>query len=117
MSTLSSIQKEITSSLAIKLGLSTRESLIEAKLITGRTHQIRVHALHTGHPIVGDERYGMPETNAMAKKLGLKRLFLHAQSIAFPDDSGNELHFTAPLPDDLDRFLNRIRGGGRKRRI
>ncbi|MBT5219490.1 MAG: RluA family pseudouridine synthase [Woeseia sp.] len=92
-------------------------SLMQCQPKTGRTHQIRVHALHTGHPIVGDERYGMPETNAMAKKLGLKRLFLHAQSIAFPDDSGNELHFTAPLPDDLDRFLNRIRGGGRKRRI
>lgn len=90
-------------------------SLIQCQPKTGRTHQIRVHALHTGHPIAGDDRYGDPEVNAVAKKIGLKRLFLHAQSIAFPDDSGNELHFTAPLPNDLDDFLSRIRGGKRRR--
>jgi len=89
-------------------------SLMQCQPRTGRTHQIRVHALHTGHPILGDDRYGDAEANATAKKLGLKRLFLHAQSIAFPDDSGNELHFTAPLPDDLDRFLQAIRGGSKK---
>jgi len=72
-----------------------------------------VHALHLGHPVAGDERYGDPEANAVARKLGLKRLFLHAQSIAFPDDSGNDLHFTAPLADDLERFLDK--GLGRKR--
>ncbi len=91
-------------------------SLLQCQPRTGRTHQIRVHALHAGHPIAGDERYGEPEANAGAKKLGLKRLFLHAQSIAFPDDSGNELHFTAPLADDLQGFLDRITGGKRKRR-
>ena len=48
-------------------------------------------------PILGDERYGDEDENRKAKKFGLKRLFLHAQSIAFPDDSGNEHHFTAPL--------------------
>jgi 23S rRNA pseudouridine955/2504/2580 synthase len=86
-------------------------SLVQCQPETGRTHQIRVHALHAGHPIAGDERYGDPETNAAVRKKGLKRLFLHAQSIAFPDDSGNDLHFTAPLPDDLQRFLDRISGG------
>lgn len=91
-----------------------RYSLMQCQPHTGRTHQIRVHALHAGHPILGDDRYGDAAANAAAKKLGLKRLFLHAQSIAFPDDSGNELHFTAPLPDDLDRFLHAVRGGGRK---
>jgi 23S rRNA pseudouridine955/2504/2580 synthase len=90
-------------------------SLMQCQPQTGRTHQIRVHALHAGHPLAGDERYGDPERNAAAKKQGLKRLFLHAQSIAFPDDSGNELHFTAPLPNDLDRFLGRIRGGRNRR--
>jgi len=90
-------------------------SLMQCQPRTGRTHQIRVHAQHAGHPIAGDDRYGDPEVNAAAKKLGLKRLFLHAQSIAFPDDSGNELHFTAPLPDDLDRFLQKIRGGRNRR--
>lgn len=91
-------------------------SLLQCQPETGRTHQIRVHALHTGHPLAGDDRYGDAEVNAAAKKRGLKRLFLHAQSIAFPDDSGNELHFTAPLPDDLDRFLQKIRGGGRRQK-
>jgi len=89
-------------------------SLMQCQPQSGRTHQIRVHALHTGHPILGDDRYGDAAANATAKKFGLKRLFLHAQSIAFPDDSGNELHFTAPLPEDLDRFLQRIRGGSKK---
>ncbi len=88
-------------------------SLLQCQPLTGRTHQIRVHALHLGHPVAGDERYGDPEANAAARKLGLKRLFLHAQSISFPDDSGNDLHFTAPLADDLERFLDR--GLSRKR--
>lgn len=83
-------------------------SLLQCSPLTGRTHQIRVHAAFVGHPLVGDERYGEPEENRRAKKYGLPRLFLHAQSIAFPDDSGNDLHFTSPLADDLERFL----GGG-----
>lgn len=83
-------------------------SLLNCAPETGRTHQIRVHLQALEHPIVGDERYGDEEANKLARKLGLKRLFLHAQSIAFPDDSGNELHFTAPLADDLEAFLERI---------
>ncbi|MFT5501645.1 MAG: 23S rRNA pseudouridine955/2504/2580 synthase [Woeseiaceae bacterium] len=82
-------------------------SLLQCQPLTGRTHQIRVHALHMGHPIAGDERYGDAEINAAVKKHGLKRLFLHAQSISFPDDSGNEAHFVAPLADDLERFLSK----------
>jgi len=80
-------------------------SLLQCAPATGRTHQIRVHLQHTGHPIAGDERYGDAGANKQARSFGLKRLFLHAQSIAFADDSGNELHFTAPLADDLERFL------------
>ncbi|MBT8088971.1 MAG: RluA family pseudouridine synthase [Gammaproteobacteria bacterium] len=80
-------------------------SLMQCSPVTGRTHQIRVHLAHTEHPIAGDERYGDEEANNEAKKFGLPRLFLHAQSIAFVDDSGNDLHFTSPLPDDLERFL------------
>jgi 23S rRNA pseudouridine955/2504/2580 synthase len=82
-------------------------SLLQCQPLTGRTHQIRVHALHTGHAIAGDERYGDAELNKNLKKQGLKRLFLHAQSISFPDDSGNEAHFVAPLADDLERFLSK----------
>jgi 23S rRNA pseudouridine955/2504/2580 synthase len=81
-------------------------SLLQCQPLTGRTHQIRVHAQSMGHPLVIDERYGDKDANRRAAKLGLKRLFLHAQSIAFPDKSGNELHFTAPLADDLDHFLS-----------
>jgi 23S rRNA pseudouridine955/2504/2580 synthase len=80
-------------------------SLLQCQPLTGRTHQIRVHAAHMGHPIAGDERYGDREQNETARRLGLKRLFLHAQSIAFPDQHGNEQHFTAPLAADLERFL------------
>ena len=80
-------------------------SLLQCAPVTGRTHQIRVHLAHAGHPIVGDERYGDEDANREARKLGLKRLFLHAQSIAFIDDRGNDLHFTAPLADDLEQFL------------
>lgn len=80
-------------------------SLLQCSPHTGRTHQIRVHLQSVGHPLLGDDRYGDEDENRRAKKYGLKRLFLHAQSIAFPDDSGNELHFTAPLADDLEAFL------------
>jgi 23S rRNA pseudouridine955/2504/2580 synthase len=96
---------------ATRVALSRRFgscSLLQCKPETGRTHQIRVHLQHAGFPIVGDERYGDAEVNRRAAGLGLARLFLHAQSIAFPDGSGNELHFTAPLADELERFLRAI---------
>ncbi len=83
-------------------------SLLQCQPLTGRTHQIRVHAAHAGHPLARDERYGDADANARLKILGLKRLFLHAQSISFPDEHGNEIHFNAPLADDLDQFLNRL---------
>ena len=93
----------------IRLSRRYREySLLQCQPLSGRTHQIRVHAAHAGFPLVGDERYGDPDVNARAARQGLRRLFLHAQSIAFPDDSGNELHFTAPLAPDLDAFLGRL---------
>jgi 23S rRNA pseudouridine955/2504/2580 synthase len=83
-----------------------RFSLMQCSPLTGRTHQIRVHLLSEGHPIAGDDRYGDRDVNAEARSYGLSRLCLHAQSIAFPDEHGNELHFTAPLADDLERFLS-----------
>lgn len=89
-------------------------SLMQCQPLSGRTHQVRVHAEHQGHPLVVDERYGDEQANAAAKAAGLKRLFLHAQSISFPDDSGNDLHFTAPLADDLQAFLAVIEKGSGK---
>lgn len=93
---------------ATRIRLSRRYgiySLLQCQPETGRTHQIRVHLAAEGFPILGDERYGDPDVNARAASSGLKRLFLHAQSIAFPDAHGNERHFTAPLADDLEEFL------------
>ena len=91
-------------------------SLLQCAPRTGRTHQIRVHLDHAEFPIVGDERYGDDDANRKAKRLGLRRLFLHAQSIAFPDQNGNELHFTAPLADDLDKFLSIAASEGQRRK-
>ena len=85
-------------------------SLVQCSPLTGRTHQIRVHLTSVGFPIAGDDRYGDEEANRRLQSQGLPRLFLHAQSISFPDEHGNELHFTAPLPDDLDRFLGSLQG-------
>jgi 23S rRNA pseudouridine955/2504/2580 synthase len=82
-------------------------SLLQCQPLSGRTHQIRVHLQSLEHPIAGDDRYGDPDINKLAARHGLKRLFLHAQSISFPDEHGNELHFTSPLADELQRFLDK----------
>lgn len=77
-------------------------SLIEARPITGRTHQIRVHAQHAGHSLVGDEKYGNDEINAAMRELGVKRLFLHASALAFYLPEAESLTWVeAPLPQDL----------------
>src|SRR5262249_15931443 len=65
-----------------------KASLMEVTLFTGRTHQIRVHAEHAGHPVAGDEKYGDKEFNAEMKTLGLGRMFLHAQSVSFEWPNG-----------------------------
>jgi len=58
-------------------------SLLDVEIDTGRTHQIRVHAKHVGHPLVGDTRYGDNKTNTAFARRGLKRMFLHASRLAF----------------------------------
>lgn len=83
-------------------------SLLRCEPQTGRTHQIRVHLATAGFPLAGDERYGDAAANRQAAGLGLERLFLHAQSIAFAGEAHNDLHFTAPLADDLQAFLDRL---------
>ena len=82
-------------------------SLMEARLFTGRTHQIRVHAAHMGHPLAGDDRYGNEAFNKEMKSYGLKRMFLHAHSLMF-DINGKDYAFSAPLPDDLNEVLERL---------
>lgn len=90
-----------------------RATLVEVGLHTGRTHQIRVHAAFAGHPVAGDDKYGDREFNREMKSLGLRRMFLHARSIAFTwPDSGQRCKVVAPLPADLTSVLERL-GEGR----
>ncbi|MEO1037675.1 MAG: RluA family pseudouridine synthase [Pseudomonadota bacterium] len=84
-------------------------TLLSAEPVTGRTHQIRVHAAAAEHPLAGDERYGDSQADKALRAVGLTRLFLHAQSIAFADESGNEQLFNCPLAGDLDQVLGRLR--------
>lgn len=84
-------------------------SLIEARPITGRTHQIRVHAQYAGHVLVGDEKYGNDEINGVMRGQGVKRLFLHASSLSFYLPESDELtRVDAPLPPDLAIPLGRL---------
>jgi 23S rRNA pseudouridine955/2504/2580 synthase len=85
-------------------------SFCEVHIETGRTHQIRVHAAHLGHPVAGDEKYGDREANKrLAEQAGLKRLFLHASSMSFELDHGKHPYLiNAPLADDLVAALNRL---------
>src|ERR1035441_6177079 len=90
-------------------------TLMEVDIPTGRTHQIRVHAAFAGHPLLGDDKYGDRERNAELKRYGLKRTFLHAQSIAFDwPGSGVPFHVSAPLPADLASVLDAITPAKRK---
>ena len=81
-------------------------TLVEVEIVTGRTHQIRVHALHGGHPLAGDDKYGDEVFNKQLRTLGLKRLFLHAHSLSFPWGEGEiERRFSAPLAPELRKTL------------
>jgi len=81
-----------------------REALLEVRLETGRTHQIRAHLLAIGHPVCGDPQYGTPG------RLGLARQFLHSRRLAFAHPfSGAALDLQSPLPADLEAALARAR--------
>jgi 23S rRNA pseudouridine955/2504/2580 synthase len=83
-------------------------TLVEVALHTGRTHQIRVHAAHAGHPVAGDEKYGDEEFNERMRALGLRRLFLHAHRVGFEWPQGGDFSASAPLPEDLRSVLDRL---------
>lgn len=81
-------------------------TLVRAELITGRTHQIRVHGAESGHPVIGDTKYGLRALNHRYKAKGLKRLFLHAESLNLRlPANGKTLSIRAPLPADLSEVL------------
>lgn len=83
-------------------------TLLDVSLGTGRTHQIRVHAAHAGHPIAGDEKYGDRERDAKLKAFGLQRMFLHAHSLTFKRSAHPQFSVTAPLPAELQSLLDQL---------
>ncbi len=84
-------------------------TLVEVELKTGRTHQIRVHAAHIGHPLAGDSKYGDREFNRKMRDLGLRRMFLHAHLLEFHDPGSAEaIHISAPLDDTLRSVIDRL---------
>jgi 23S rRNA pseudouridine955/2504/2580 synthase len=92
-----------------RLQLYRDATLVEARPLTGRTHQIRVHAASLGTPILGDPKYGDPGANRRARERGLKRLFLHAYSLAFPWPGTPEtIAVQASLPRDLQNLLDSL---------
>ena len=83
-------------------------TLLEAKPITGRTHQIRVHARHAGFPLLGDDKYSDEASAALCRSLGLQRLFLHARALRIELPEG-VLQLEAPLDRDLENILDILR--------
>lgn len=84
-------------------------TLIEAKPITGRTHQIRVHAQHAGFPLLGDAKYSDDRGEKLASELGLKRLFLHAARLRFSLPDVGRMELEAGLDQDLESILDKLR--------
>lgn len=100
------------SSLMQSVSVSKFASLLEVKLLTGRTHQVRVHALSEGHPVAGDQRYGDVDFNKKIKQHGLSRLFLHAASLGFVHPlTQKKIKVSALLPDDLQSVLSSLELG------
>jgi len=87
-------------------------TLVEARPVTGRTHQIRVHTQVAGHPIVGDPKYGDDAVNRTMKGLGIDRLFLHAAQLEFNlPGSGERTVVVAPLEGRLIRAVDQLAAG------
>ena len=95
-------------------------SFLDVELKTGRTHQIRVHALSQGFPLVGDDKYGDFDFNRAVSRglLGVpfKRMFLHAHTLSFNHPvTGEALRITAPMPPECTALLDALEKRGRKR--
>jgi 23S rRNA pseudouridine955/2504/2580 synthase len=83
-------------------------SFLELKLLTGRTHQIRVHLAHAGHPVLGDDKYGDFPLNRSLAKEGVKRLLLHASRLSLRHPLEKEkLSFESKLPEEMGAFVKK----------
>ena len=90
---------------------SAQFSLLEVRLLTGRTHQIRVHLAHAGHPVLGDDKYGDFELNHRLEKEGVRRLFLHASRLAFAHPlTRAPIALDSPLPAEMRTFVEQRLG-------
>ncbi len=83
-------------------------TLIEAKPVTGRTHQIRVHTQFAGNPIIGDDKYGVESVNKEMKQWGIRRLFLHSATLEVLLPDGEKIKVDAPLEASLSQALERL---------
>jgi len=89
------------------LKASDHYSVLEVRLLTGRTHQIRVHLAHAGHPVLGDDKYGDFALNRAVAKLGVRRLLLHARRLGFAHPvTGERISLESKLPDDMREFID-----------
>ena len=90
---------------AVRERLAQRATMLDCRLETGRTHQIRLHVRAVGHPVLGDDRYGAPFPAAPPP-----RMALHATTLGFAHPvTGQALSFTSPWPPDLAAWLDRVR--------
>lgn len=84
-------------------------TLARVSISTGRTHQIRVHAAAIGHPVAGDDKYGDRAFNRELRRAGLKRMFLHAETLTVTHPgTGKRCTYTAPLPEELSELLKSV---------
>lgn len=92
-------------------------SLVKVRIITGRTHQIRVHFASSGHPVLGDKTYGTKTTLKFATKtLQFSRQMLHSYSLKFKHPvTGKPIELTAPLPDDMEKAIEELKGTNESR--
>lgn len=91
------------------IAITKQASLLEVQIKTGRTHQIRVHAAHTGHPVAGDDKYGDKAFNRQLESMGLHRMFLHARGLAFSlEEPHKDIVLNAPLDVELEDILKKL---------
>lgn len=111
--TLPNVGKEAVTHVSVEERLPGY-TLLSCRLETGRTHQIRIHLSEAGHPVCGDKVYvKRSDATQFEDRSGAPRLALHATELGFAHPaSGAELHWSMPLPPDLQKFVARLRSGG-----